>query len=78
MVDDSSGDDEESPAEPDGSPADDALEIHPERRTHSRPLAESDYPSCPNCGETVAIVVTTGPTDHVASPCGCRLGSPER
>ncbi|SFS64992.1 hypothetical protein [Halostagnicola kamekurae] len=35
--------------------------------------AESPFPQCPRCGRPVTRVTSTGPTDHTASPCGCRV-----
>ncbi|KDE57531.1 hypothetical protein EL22_11495 [Halostagnicola sp. A56] len=31
------------------------------------------FPQCPRCGRPVTHVTSTGPTDHTASPCGCRV-----
>ncbi|WP_263017745.1 hypothetical protein [Natronobiforma cellulositropha] len=28
---------------------------------------------CPLCGDPVTVVTSTGPSTHVASPCGCRV-----
>ncbi|WP_049922982.1 hypothetical protein [Halopiger djelfimassiliensis] len=30
-------------------------------------------PQCPNCGRPVTIVTTIGPTEGVATPCGCHV-----
>ncbi|WP_243637900.1 hypothetical protein [Natrarchaeobius oligotrophus] len=36
--------------------------------------ADEDGPTrCPRCGTPIAIVSSTGPTTHVATPCGCRV-----
>lgn len=44
----------------------------------SRDAVESDsestpLPNCPTCGSPIAMVTMTGPTDGVASPCGCQF-----
>lgn len=43
-----------------------------ESRTDLDPT-ESPFPQCPRCGRPVTRVTSTGPTDHTASPCGCRV-----
>ncbi|WP_254766030.1 hypothetical protein [Salinilacihabitans rarus] len=30
-------------------------------------------PACPHCGDPVQGVVSRGPMDHRATPCGCRV-----
>lgn len=30
-------------------------------------------PRCPRCGTPVLVVTGLGPTEHVATPCGCRV-----
>lgn len=42
----------------------------------SRDVLDSSHesmslPDCPACGTPIAMVTMTGPTDGVASPCGC-------
>jgi hypothetical protein len=44
----------------------------------SRDSSDSDsesgtLPSCPTCGSPIAMVTMTGPTDGIASPCGCQF-----
>lgn len=34
---------------------------------------DAPFPQCPRCGRPVTRVTSTGPTDHTASPCGCRV-----
>ena len=33
----------------------------------------SGAPICPRCGTPIAAVTSVGPTDHVATPCGCAV-----
>lgn len=33
----------------------------------------TSLPDCPVCGRPIATVTLTGPTDGVASPCGCQV-----
>ncbi|MDJ1432155.1 hypothetical protein [Halostagnicola sp. A-GB9-2] len=35
--------------------------------------ADCPFPLCPHCGRPVTRVTSTGPADHTASPCGCRV-----
>ncbi len=35
--------------------------------------ADCPFPLCPRCGRPVTRVTSTGPADHTASPCGCRV-----
>ncbi|WP_169732113.1 hypothetical protein [Halostagnicola larsenii] len=37
----------------------------------------SALPACPRCGTPVALVTSRGPTEHICSPCGCEVGSPD-
>lgn len=30
--------------------------------------------TCPRCGEPMVGVASTGPDNHVITPCGCRMG----
>jgi hypothetical protein len=44
----------------------------------SRDTTESDsesaaFPTCPTCGSPITMVTMIGPTDGVASPCGCQF-----
>lgn len=34
---------------------------------------EAPFPQCPRCGRPVTRVTSTGPAEHTASPCGCRV-----
>lgn len=52
--------------------------VRPVEAPMSRDTADSDsesgtLPDCPTCGSPIAMVTMTGPTDGVASPCGCQF-----
>ncbi|WP_197075900.1 hypothetical protein [Halostagnicola sp. A56] len=36
----------------------------------------SFLPRCPRCDTPVTRVTSHGPTEHICSPCGCQVGSP--
>ncbi|WP_254522995.1 hypothetical protein [Natrinema caseinilyticum] len=46
----------------------------------SETAAEASLPTCPRCGVRVSQVTMRGPTEQVATPCGCSIapGSLER
>ncbi|WP_255194092.1 hypothetical protein [Natronobeatus ordinarius] len=43
------------------------------REIVDRDSASVSLPTCPHCGTPVATVTSRGPTEHYASPCGCRI-----
>jgi hypothetical protein len=34
---------------------------------------EPTFPTCPTCDSPIAMVTMVGPTDGIASPCGCQF-----
>jgi hypothetical protein len=39
----------------------------------SEDAPDDDHPRCPRCNDVLLAITTCGPTEHHASPCGCRV-----
>ncbi|ELZ00467.1 hypothetical protein [Natrialba asiatica] len=65
--------------EPDTEPTETRADAHENPGDeHENPdsAADSEFRTCPRCGEPITRTTMIGPTDAVAGPCGCRVAPP--